>query len=181
MASRLVLSGSVQARVQADLGFRVAGKVTARPIEVGDPVRAGQLLARIDGADMQLAEEAAEAALQAAVADASNARADFARYDRVGRNSPAFLPSEFDKRTAASATARSSSSRASPGTATSSVVGQEDVWMEPCCHHDHTSSVTYGMIGASRRSTADKVVTRAPCADAAPGPVPYARSFTVSR
>lgn len=102
MASRLVLSGVVQARAQADLGFRVGGKVTARPVEVGDPVRAGQLLARLDQADLKLSEEAAEAALQAAVADASNARADLARYDRVGRNSPAFLPSEFDKRTATS-------------------------------------------------------------------------------
>ena len=79
MASRLVLSGVVQARAQADLGFRVGGKVTARPVEVGDPVRAGQLLARLDQADLKLTEEAAEAALQAAVADASNARADLAR------------------------------------------------------------------------------------------------------
>ena len=102
LTSRLVLSGAVQARTQAELGFRVGGKVVARPVEVGDVVRAGQVLARIDQADLKLAEEAAEAALQAAVAEAANARADLARYDRVGRNSPAFLPSEFDKRTAAS-------------------------------------------------------------------------------
>ena len=56
MASRLVLSGVVQARAQADLGFRVGGKVTARPVEVGDPVRAGQLLARLDQADLKLTE-----------------------------------------------------------------------------------------------------------------------------
>ena len=102
LSSRLVLPGAVQARTQAELGFRVGGKVTARPVEVGDPVRAGQVLARIDQADLRLSEEAAEAALQAALAEAANARADLARYERVGRNSPAYLPSEFDKRTAMS-------------------------------------------------------------------------------
>ena len=102
LVSHLVLPGAVQARTQAELGFRVGGKVTARPVEVGDPVRAGQVLARIDQADLWLAEEAAEAALQAAVAEAANMRAELARYERVGRNSPAFLPSEFDKRTTAS-------------------------------------------------------------------------------
>lgn len=102
LSSRLVLPGSVQARTQTELGFRVGGKVTARPVEVGDPVRAGQVLARLDQADLKLSEEAAEAGLQAAVAEAANARAELARYDRVGRNSPAFLPSEFDKRTTAS-------------------------------------------------------------------------------
>ncbi len=98
--SGLTISGTVQARTQADLAFRVAGKVTARPVEVGDHVRAGQLLAQLDAADLQFSEEAAEAALQGAEADAANARADLKRYDALGRSSPAYLPSEYDKRTA---------------------------------------------------------------------------------
>ena len=102
LSSRLVLPGTVQARVQADLAFRVGGKVIARPIEAGDAVKAGRLLAQIDQADLLLSEESAEAAVRVALADAANARAELARYDRVGRNSPAFLPSEHDKRTAAS-------------------------------------------------------------------------------
>lgn len=100
--SRLVFSGTVQARVQADLGFRVGGKVAARLVEVGDRVRAGQVLARLDQADLKLSEESAEAALQAAAADLANARADLARYDQLGRGSPAYLPSEADKRGAMS-------------------------------------------------------------------------------
>ena len=107
--SSLVFSGTVQARTQADLGFRVGGKVTARPVDVGDHVRAGQVLARLDQGDMQLSEEAAEAALQAAIADAARARADLRRYDELGRGSPAYLPSEYDTR---SATSRMADARA---------------------------------------------------------------------
>ncbi len=99
--SGLTISGTVQARTQADLAFRVTGKITARPVEIGDQVRAGQLLAQLDPADLRLSEEAAEAALQGAEADAANAQADLRRYDALGRSSPAFLPSEYDKRTAA--------------------------------------------------------------------------------
>ena len=102
LPSRLVFSGTVQARVQADLGFRVGGKVTERLVETGDQVHAGQPLARLDQGDLQLQEEAAKAALQAAAADLANARAELARYERLGRASPAYLPSEADKRDAAS-------------------------------------------------------------------------------
>src|SRR5947209_19609502 len=59
--SGLSASGTVQARTQADLAFRVGGKVTARPVEVGDHVRVGQRLAQLDPADLQFSEEAAEA------------------------------------------------------------------------------------------------------------------------
>ncbi len=112
LPSRLVFSGAVQARIQADLAFRVGGKVTARPVEVGDVVRAGQLLAQIDQTDLKLSEEAAEAALQVILADAAYARADLARYERVGRNSPAFVPAELEKRTMANRTAEARTAQA---------------------------------------------------------------------
>jgi multidrug efflux system membrane fusion protein len=93
--------GTVQARIQASLGFRVAGQVTARMVDIGDHVTAGQILVRLDPTDAQLNLQASAATVRAADADAVNARADFQRYQRLGRNSPAFLPSEFDKRQAA--------------------------------------------------------------------------------
>ncbi len=58
--SVLALSGSVQARTLADLAFRVGGQVVDRPVEVGDHVRAGQVLARLDHADLELSFEAAQ-------------------------------------------------------------------------------------------------------------------------
>lgn len=101
LPNQLVFSGTVQARVQADLGFRVPGKVSARLVEVGDRVRAGQVIARLDQADLRLQEEGAEAALQAALADLANTKSDLDRYGQLGRSSPAYIASEFDKRTAA--------------------------------------------------------------------------------
>ncbi len=97
----LTFSGTVQARTEADLGFRVAGKVIKRPVDIGDHVRAGQTPASLDPADLQFSQEVSEAALQAAMADAEDAQAEMKRYDGLGRSSPAFLPSEYDKRIAA--------------------------------------------------------------------------------
>ncbi len=101
----LTVAGSVQARVQADLAFRVAGKVTQRPVEIGDRVHPGQLLAKLDPTDLQNNLEVAAAALESAQADAANTQSDLHRYDGLGRNSPAYLPSEYDHRLAASRTA----------------------------------------------------------------------------
>jgi multidrug efflux system membrane fusion protein len=98
----LTLSGTVQARTLADLAFRVGGKVVERPVEIGDHVHAGQVLARLDPGDLRLSDQAAAAALQSAKADAANAMADLKRYDALGRGSPAYLPSEYDRRVAAS-------------------------------------------------------------------------------
>ena len=98
----LVLSGTVQARTLADLAFRVGGKVTERLVETGDHVRAGQLLARLDPADLLLSEQASGAALTAARADAANTKAELGRYEGLGRASPAYLPSEYDRRATAS-------------------------------------------------------------------------------
>ena len=100
-ASALTLSGTVQARTLADLAFRVGGKVVERRTEIGDHVRAGQVLARLDPSDLRLSEQSAQAALTAAQADATNTKADMARYQALGRSSPAYLPSEFDRRVAA--------------------------------------------------------------------------------
>jgi membrane fusion protein, multidrug efflux system len=92
--------GSVAARVQANLGFRVGGKVTERLVDIGDRVAAGQALAHLDSVDAQLNAEATGQAVRAAEADAVNARANFKRYQGIGSRSPAWLPSEFDKRRA---------------------------------------------------------------------------------
>jgi RND family efflux transporter MFP subunit len=60
------LPGIVAARTEADVGFRVGGKVVARTVAVGDRVRAGDVVARLDDADLRLELEAAEAARAAA-------------------------------------------------------------------------------------------------------------------
>ena len=93
--------GTVQARVQATLGFRVGGKVTQRAVDIGDYVTAGQVLAQLDPADIRLTLEADAQVVRATEAEAVNARAEYRRYQKLGRESPAWLPSEFDRRQAA--------------------------------------------------------------------------------
>ncbi|WEX74249.1 efflux RND transporter periplasmic adaptor subunit [Sinorhizobium numidicum] len=65
-ARELDYSGSVKARTEMNLGFRVAGKITERLVNIGDRVKPGDLLARIDPTDYQLAVKSAEASLIAA-------------------------------------------------------------------------------------------------------------------
>lgn len=66
----------IRPRVEFDLAFRVAGKVARRLVDVGQRVKAGDVLARLDDADfrLQLAQAGAEA--KAAAAALEQARAD---------------------------------------------------------------------------------------------------------
>src|SRR5436190_12460140 len=76
-------TGVVRARYEADLGFRVAGKVSARLVEVGQPVKAGEKIATLDPADYELAAKSAAAELGAAEGDARSAAAELARAERT--------------------------------------------------------------------------------------------------
>lgn len=68
---QLVLSGNIEV-VQVEASFRVAGKVLERPVDEGQTVEAGQLLARLDARDLeqQVAMRRAEAATAQAALDA---------------------------------------------------------------------------------------------------------------
>lgn len=61
-----VYSGEVRARNETVLGFRIGGKIIARQADVGDQVKSGQILARLDAADSGLQQSAAEAQLRLA-------------------------------------------------------------------------------------------------------------------
>lgn len=76
-------TGVVRARYESEMGFRTAGKVVARMVEVGQTVVAGQPLARLDSADYELAVRAAEDQLQTVRVDAEQAASDEARLRRL--------------------------------------------------------------------------------------------------
>lgn len=76
-------AGEVRARIESRLGFRVAGKLLQRPVELGDRVRPGQLLAQLDPQDYQLAAQAAQAQVAAAQTQQALAAADYQRYARL--------------------------------------------------------------------------------------------------
>jgi membrane fusion protein, multidrug efflux system len=73
-------AGDVRARVESRLGFRVGGKIVRRQAELGQRVKAGQVLAQLDPQDYQLAAEAARAQVAAALTNRDLAAADFKRY-----------------------------------------------------------------------------------------------------
>ncbi|KQZ49962.1 hemolysin secretion protein D [Rhizobium sp. Root149] len=62
----LQYSGSIRARTEVPLGFRVDGKISDRLVDVGQRVKAGQPVARIDVTDYELSVRQAEAELASA-------------------------------------------------------------------------------------------------------------------
>ncbi len=73
-------AAEVRARVESGLGFRVAGKLLRRPAELGQRVRAGQVLAELDPQDYRLAAAAAQTQVVAARTSRDLAAADLKRY-----------------------------------------------------------------------------------------------------
>ena len=81
-------SGSVRARIESPLSFRVAGKITERFVNVGDKVAVGQVIATLDETDLKLSENSARAAVESA-----RTRLDVAR-DALTR-AKALLPNGY--------------------------------------------------------------------------------------
>ena len=93
------LAGEVRARVESRLGFRVGGKMVRRQAEVGQRVRAGQVLAQLDVQDATLATDAVRAQLQAAVTNRDLAEADLRRFREL-RAQNFISDAEIERRTA---------------------------------------------------------------------------------
>lgn len=73
-------AGEVKARVESRLGFRVGGKLVRRQAELGQRVRAGEVLAQLDPQDLRLGADAARAQVAAALTNRELAGAEFKRF-----------------------------------------------------------------------------------------------------
>lgn len=67
--------GEIKPRYESDLGFRVAGKVMSRTVDVGAAVKAGEALARLDEQDFQNKLKSSEADVASAEAVLVEAKA----------------------------------------------------------------------------------------------------------
>jgi membrane fusion protein, multidrug efflux system len=76
-------AADVRARTESRLGFRVGGKLLTRSANLGDSVRAGQVLGQLDPGDLRLGQEAAQAALGAAKASYEFSEAEFKRFKEL--------------------------------------------------------------------------------------------------
>src|SRR6266581_574033 len=98
-------TGIVEARVQSDLGFRVAGKIMERSVDVGQRVQKGQPLMRLDPEDLRLSAAAQQANVEAARAKYTQAKADETRSGMLVK-SGVISPREYDQDRAALDTAK---------------------------------------------------------------------------
>ena len=109
-------AAEIRARTESKLGFRVGGKITRRTANVGDTVKAGQVLAQLDPQDLKLAQESARAALAAAQTNLELANADYKRYKDL-RDQGFISSAELERRDTAlkSAQAQFDQARAQAG------------------------------------------------------------------
>jgi RND family efflux transporter MFP subunit len=98
-------TGTIAARVQSNLGFRVPGKIIQRFVDVGEQIKVGQPLLRIDETDLQLALTAKRNAVAAARAVLVQVRADERRYAVLVKNGLAATPQRYEQAKAALDTA----------------------------------------------------------------------------
>lgn len=99
LAAQPEYAGESRARVESRLGFRVGGKIVQRQAELGQRVRAGEVLAQLDPRDYQLAADASRAQLAAATTQRDLAAADFKRY-QVLKDQNFISGAELDRREA---------------------------------------------------------------------------------
>jgi RND family efflux transporter MFP subunit len=102
----LTLIGSVQAQAEINHSFRIDGRMTERLVDVGDTVRPGQLVARLDPQNEESSLQSARAQLTAAQAQLIEAQNNNTRMtDLVAEN--AVSKAAFDRAVAMLQTAQS--------------------------------------------------------------------------
>jgi RND family efflux transporter MFP subunit len=103
--------GTIRPRIEADMGFRVPGKVAKRLVEVGQTVDVGQPLATLDEVDLKLQAEQAEAEFSAATGVLAQAGAAEQRAKNL-RAKGWTTDAQFDQSRAAADEARARLNRA---------------------------------------------------------------------
>jgi RND family efflux transporter MFP subunit len=82
----VVLTGHIQAENEPALAFRIGGRMIERPVNVGDRVEAGQVLAKLDPENELNTLRSAESAVVAAQGQLTYARGDFERQRQLLAN-----------------------------------------------------------------------------------------------
>lgn len=75
----VVYTGTVEARHTTVMAFQVGGRIETRPVDIGQIVRKGDLLSRIDTVDLELEVRSAQANVAALEAELTEARLALAR------------------------------------------------------------------------------------------------------
>jgi len=109
-ASSLSLPGTVAAKIETQLGFRVLGRVIARKVSVGDIVKKGDVVAAIDPLSLELAVKSAQSELSNAQAQLANAVSTEERQRSLAEtksgSEAAYEEAELGRRSASAAVAK---------------------------------------------------------------------------
>lgn len=117
LSHELELPAEVRPRIEIAYGFRVGGKIAQRKVSVGDQVKAGQSLARLDPQDVRPAIDAARAALEAGRTELALAESDLER--TVELQAQGYVSKgQFDRQQAAVDAARARLAQAQAGLTT---------------------------------------------------------------
>ena len=81
--STVTLTGRIEAQDEAALGFRIAGRLMERPVNVGDRVQPGQIIARLEPQNEMNALRSAQANLAAVQAKLTQTRNHFERQETL--------------------------------------------------------------------------------------------------
>lgn len=119
-------AGEIRPRIESALGFRIAGKLIERRVDLGASVKAGQVLARLDPSDPDLAAQAARSQQAAAQADADLAHAEAERF-RALRAQNFISQSALDGKLAA---LKATQSRLAAARAQAAVAGHQTQYAE---------------------------------------------------
>ena len=114
-------AAEVRARTESRLGFRVEGKIVRRDADLGDSVKRGQVLAKLDPQDLKLGQDAARAAMVAAQANHDQSAADYKRYKEL-RDQGFISSAELERR---DTTLKASQAQLDQAKAQSSVQGNQ--------------------------------------------------------
>lgn len=76
-------TGEVKSRYESNIGFRMAGKIISRTVNVGDMVKKGQTIAKLDPSDSRLNAQASAAEVQSAQANLALAQSELARRQQL--------------------------------------------------------------------------------------------------
>ena len=92
------LTGTIQAETEVNLAFRIDGRMITRKVNVGDTLKAGQLVAELDPQNEQSALQSARADLAAARGQLVEAQTNFERFRTLAARG-AVSQAEFDRMT----------------------------------------------------------------------------------
>ncbi|MGJ8596219.1 efflux RND transporter periplasmic adaptor subunit [Sulfitobacter sp.] len=85
IANQRRFTGLIEAQKEIDLAFQTSGNLLERPVDVGDTVKAGDLIASLNGVTLEDDEAVARAAVQTALINQSTARSALNRAQTLVR------------------------------------------------------------------------------------------------